>query len=543
MDPRLEQNFADLSIPVLGLREHFDRHQGKISLPESLALRDKENVRLDLEAALQAARADDVNWLTGKEIVAEVNNDQSPYHGRSAFRVFSRAAAFESILAGREGRFVPCPNQTIEFFATTVKAIRDEQFRKKLGELFPETVANRADYLKNLEDGLAAARRDNDIDELTGEEVLLRSPDPEANALCNDIESLDLFWQTALVNAWLEGRPTLEVIDISPKPVASLPPATVPPASPKNPPFSQPLTIPWTPSIPVPPIPTPPGTPTPPTIPPTNPLGGLGMEDITWQLGTDAGFGGGGILLQRGLVSEVHAKFEREAVEEGVRPKFVSLNRYPVPADRKGAQIEPLHRDEFLREPKRAKWFQKAEREAELFFKQPDFTETVVTRSMGERGWIRGSFSPRRLAGLGGIVYGLVDAGFRLFRGDGRGLDGPLTDAGVDPLGSRLALMGAGVGAAAVTILTGGLSLVATLVLGGATAVGGGLETYAAIEEEGTLKFESEFIPMRDRDSWLGKPGRSTTQSDLLARLNAPTCKSHRADSYTWDSNRRALKI
>lgn len=455
----IEQNFGSLSIPLDGLRAHADLNNGAVVVPETLE--NHEEIKNDLEAALAAGRRDDPNTLTGYDVAAEVHDENSFYHGRSAYRIFTRAAAFESILADSGGLFPQCPNQEILGLAAPVKPLRDYFYQtgpEGFTQLFSETVVDRTFYIDQVSAGIEAARRDFNLDVLTGREVW-----QTAGLSCTDTDSLDLFWQTAFTSAWVAGAPTI--------PVARGGDLVFAPPSPE-PPTERSSSAPG--GVPIPAQPTP------------QELFGMGPDgwEVTKDLagGTvDVGLAGGGLYFQRGVVTEYKMTFRPAPVEGGSELVLQEVDRIP----RSGAQHpEPISVGNFKSEEKRM--FAKGRKEAELLWERDKVKGQIpkeIVRTGVKRGWVKGAVSPRRVFGWVGMISGLADLATRIFRDDNRGLDGPLTDAGMSPLGARLALVGAGLVGTAAVVLTGGMALPVLAAMGAASAAGLAWETHAAFEE------------------------------------------------------------
>lgn len=496
MVERLEQNFGSLAIPLNGLRTHADLNKGDVVVPEHL--KNHQEISDDLLAALAAGKREDPNWLTGYDVVAEVSDENSPWHGRSAYRIFSRAAAFESILTKTGGRFVHCPNQEIVDLVAPVKNLRDYAFKESGGllALFPETVSTRQLYADQLSKGLEVARREGDLDTLSGTEAL-----DEVGFGCDNTHALDLFWQSAFASAWIKGDATIPVVRLGGEPVAkqeSPQPKPAPPTFPTYPPFgSSPFNVPGT-NWPL--------YGTGPSGPYVNPLGPqvgfpgmtapFGYGDETMQLvrnvtgyTTDAALAGGGLVIQRGVVEEFKMTFRPVTSEGGTTLALKEVDRIPRT---NGGQSEPLRVEEFQRNQRRV--FSKARSEAEILYERAPAQSkpAEIVRTGVKRGWIKGAVNFRRIFGWTSMMIGAGHFIAGLFRKDGRGLDGPLTDAGMKPVGAKTAMLGVSLGLTAVAIFTGGLALPALLAFGAVSAVGLGLETYD-IFEEANAKLDQKF--------------------------------------------------
>lgn len=588
-----EINFGSLAIPLNGLRAHADLNHGQVVVPKHL--KNHKEIEEDLSAALAAGKREDPNWLTGLDIAAEVNDENSPYHGRSAYQIFARAAGFESILTKTKGRFPFCPNQEIVDLEAPVKNLRDYAFKEHAGgliSLFPETVENRQLYTDQLSKGLETARRGGDLDTLSGTEAL-----DEIGYGCDNTYALDLFWQSAFASAWIKpdpNKPTIPVLrpgvgqlaDVA-QPAGQGTAGTTPPGLPKPSPSPSPFSNYWGYS----PFNLP-GTQSPMfgvggqgplgQGPLWNPLGQqpgfpgmggsyfpgtgygspVGLFDDSTQLArtaADVAFTGGGLYFQKGVIAEYEMIFN--SVVEGkklVRMNLVSVDRNPIvkglplePLDQarvqqigaSGRQVpsEPLDVAEFQKN--NPKMTTKARRQAEILYDRAvtkgQSTPTEISRTGVQRGWIKGAFSLRRLFGVGAAVGGIVDLVSRFTRKDSRGLDGPLTDAGMNPVGAKTAMLGAGFGLTAVTILTGGMALPVLIVVGALSAVGLGLETadvFAEADNELDEKFRrldqgwNREPNIADPSPEKSNPARD--QSPLLVNWIEWSNKSRRVDSY-----------
>ncbi|MDO8493805.1 MAG: hypothetical protein Q7S68_00510 [Deltaproteobacteria bacterium] len=453
----LEEKFANLSIPVRGLRAHFDQNDEKILLPAEMA-----EVGKDLEAALAASRREgDVDWLTGKELVAEVNDPQSPSFGRSAFQILTRAAAFETIFFKTDGRALPCPNQDLEDLSAPIKPLRDFHFEKQplgVATLFATTEIKRKEELTSqLTKALQQARDDHDFDSLTGREVL-----GATQYSCSDTQPLESFWQAALASAWIRGLPTIPVARLN-QAVANAsmeqPELHNPsPVAPRPAPFA-PVPNPWGyPTQTQPGLPTYawPGYPTAPVAKEESDAVKFGADLVA---GTrDLTLASGGFYLQRGVVAEYQMAFipsvahgsliNLELGEVKVLPKIANFPDQPIAPNE--------FRDKYSKIYVRAKKEAKAMWEADKKFSRE--LPTKITRTAVKRGFIRGEISPRRFLGWAGVVLGLGDFGLRLFRDDGKGLEGPLTDLGLDPSFVRVAMAGLNTLTIGATVLAGGFS-------------------------------------------------------------------------------------
>lgn len=507
-----ETNFGSLAIPLNGLRAHADLNKGDVVVPEHL--KNHQEISDDLLAALAAGKREDPNWLTGYDVVAEVSDENSPWHGRSAYRIFARAAAFESILTKTNGRFVHCPNQEIIDLVAPVKNLRDYAFKESGGllSLFPETVSARQLYADQLSKGLEVARKEGDLDTLSGTEAL-----DEVGFGCDSTHALDLFWQSAFASAWIKPDPDKPTIPVARPGVGPAPGETIsegqgkptpPPAARQTPPtpsqfFSNYMVSPF----------NNPGTAVPvmgwgvqgsqwnplgqqPGLPGMMPSSPFGYGDETMQLvknvtgyTTDAALAGGGLVIQRGVVEEFKMTFRPVASEGGTTLALKEVDRIPKT---NGGQSEPLRVEDFQRNQRRV--FSKARSEAEILYERAPAQSkpAEIVRTGVKRGWIKGAVNFRRIFGWTSMMIGAGHFIAGLFRKDGRGLDGPLTDAGMNPVGAKTAWLGVGLGLTAVAIFTGGLALPALLAFGAVSAVGLGLETHD-IFEEANAKLDQKF--------------------------------------------------
>lgn len=464
MVERLEQNFGSLTIPLNGLRTHADLNNGVVVVPETL--KNHEEIKTDLEGALAAGRRNDPDRLTGGDVIAEVNDENSFYHGRSAYRVFTRAAAFEPVLTVSRGLFPPCPNQTLVHQEVSIKPLRDYYYQhgpRGIAELFPETVADRVLYVDQLKTGLEIARGDLNPDFLSGREIF-----EEISLSCNDTDALDLFWQTAVGSAWVAGTTIISAAPLG-IPEQGPPEQNAPP------------------NLPFPSAPATPGQ------PPVYPSAGDDTVEVVREIGgsaVDVTLAGGGFYFQRGVVEEYKMTFRPRPTDGGGEMVLEEVDRISRAAvDRS----EPITVEAFRQKERGI--FKKGEREAEILWnraKTKSQPPAEIVRTGVKRGWIKGALSLRRVFGWVTMVSGAADLAMRFFRDDKRGLDGPLTDAGMSPLGSRLALVGAGAAGTAAIILTGGMALPVLAGVGALSAAGLAWETHCAFEEA-NREFDDKF--------------------------------------------------
>ena len=506
MVDNLENNFASLTIPLDHLRNYAD-----ITLrdnPSQLAQNTptpslKELIDRDIFAALAAGRRGDGNTLNGKAMVSEVLDKNSPFFGESAFRIFSRAVAFENILALSHDVLPDCPNQEIKNFSTPVKFLRDYRFlnpneANPVG-LFPKTAALRDEFAANLEAGLMKAKEDGDLNTLAGWEVL-----KEGGFTCGDIKAVDIFWQSAVANSLLQPAnvasaivPSLGVqISTSPQlPVPTLGGQTLPGGT-------------TLPQVPIADGSSIPGTPNP-----------LASDEDPAQLAydifsgaADASFAGGGLILQRGKVKEYRMVFDNNpAPTKPVNPRLLEVNSKPLPIV-EGVEETPIDTQVFMRE--KPKMFAKARDEATVLFRREN-PPPKVTRPAAETGWVKGSISLRRVFGWLGVAFAVADTSFKFFRKDHKGLSGPLSDAGMEPVGSELAVIGGGVAITAAAVLAAGLA--APAAIGWALFSGAAVayDLYATLQEahqSADAALENSLQALRSGAAPQGRPPSDPSQ-------------------------------
>lgn len=488
MADKLEQNFAALSISVESIRKHLELNNDKFALPQGLE--GSAEIEQDLRAVLAASRREgDVNTVTGKEIDEEVKDEESPYHGRSAYTAFVRAVAFAPLFDEWGKQFPACPNQEIKNFTAPVRALRDYRNNgdQTFAELFPKTVEQGPAYSVLLVGGLSAARSDEDLDVLSGNEILEAGP-----YSCQDTKQLDQFWHVAFANSWVAGSKTVqanllgatvavpspEVPDVRPlAPITPVMPGMVP----RNIPAAG-GAWPW--GNPVPSYPYSwPGA-------PVAGSSGLDATDDSAKFGIDPVGGvidvtlaGTGAYVQRGVVAVYDVTF----VPRTPNGNLVDLELTAVDKTYKvgGLPSEPVPPAQFKNDQE--KLYEKARKEAKVLWdrakRKGGELPQEISRTEVERGFIKGAISPRRIGGWVTALIGVGDLVVRAFRDDGKGLDGPLTDAGMDPLGARLAMVGVGVIATGAVILTGGAATPFAIALVALSVGGMAYDTHDAFQE------------------------------------------------------------
>lgn len=438
----LEQNFANITVSVKALRDYFDLNDGEFCFPDNL--QGREELIEDLRTALSAAsRNGDPENLSGREIVEEVNDDDSPYHGRSAFQIMARVAGIEHILklSGSQSRFL-CLNESIEGLHTGTQSLRNSSFLEgayKIDEIIPETIKDRVAVTLALRTALESAEYDGHLSLLSGIEVLTGLEEDGNILSCDNFSAFDIFWVMSLTNSWVKGASTVEYIEGDG--VLDLADAANPQAAGLARGSARVAAQPGSDLRGLDLL----------TQDPAKPGAPRTLFDDTTQLardlsgGTaDIGLAGGGLYIQRGVVEEFRMVF-KEVTDAGKSRLVLSeVDRIPRLA---GMQPEPISPAEFMRQHKRI--YEQGLDEARLLLERAK-SATVAgaarepatfVRTAVRRGWIRGAISPRRIAGWGMTAAGVADLALRIFRDDGQGLDGPLTDAGMDPIDARISVL------------------------------------------------------------------------------------------------------